>query len=193
MAYNLKDVKHMTTDERDEYTRLASKYSTRITNPPPEWIGKIPFLKNIVRRYNFGQYLEAAFFFVKSGDPVVDQKMMNALAIKDGELRFGLVSSAFWGGLFACLPGLKGYSVGTRIVFGSIPFALSYYRAFRRGYDQVEYVGSTYLELLVKRKALLEYLGENDGYLSDVKEAIMKQKNYKLWLELYDVKPYEDN
>ena len=153
-----------------------------------EWI---PLFGRIFTRYNDARFIEALFFFVKSDDPVIDQKMMNAVMIKNYEMRFGLVTGLFWGALFGALPLMRGFTLATGLVWGAVPFSLAYYRSFRRGYDQISYVGSTYMELLLKKKKLLEYVGTHGGELPELKTAIMRNEQYEAWLRLFKVKPFE--
>jgi hypothetical protein len=189
--YPYQELKHLDDKKKAELGRQWLIFQERLENPPPEVLERLPFIGKTIQRYNDGQFLEALFFFIKTDDPVIDQKMLNAIRIRDYEMEFGLYSSLLWGGVFSLLPGLKGYNLSTRLVFGLVPFSLAYYRSFRRGYDQMTYVGSTYMEFLVKKRTLLEYLGTTDGYLSDVKQAIMKKRNYQEWLRVFGVKPYE--
>lgn len=193
MASLLEDPSSVSKEDLAGIEKLAKKYSAAIKNPPTEAFDSVPFVGKTIAKYYRGQFLEGAFFFLKSGDPVIDQKMFNAVTIKDYERKFGLLSGLFWGGLFASLPALKGFSPATRAMFFTVPFTLAYYRSFRRGYDQIEYVGKVYLELLIKKRVLLEYLGNNDGQLTEIKEAIMKRREYKDWLRIYGVKPYDDS
>jgi hypothetical protein len=176
------------TDEQFQKEFMRRYY--KANSPVSESLVNIPFLGRLIRKYSQANSIESMFFLLQSGDPVVDQKMVNAMKIKEYEMRFGFVSGAIWGTIFAFLPGLKGSPISTRLFFFGVPFSLIYYRSFRRGYDQVLYVGLTYMEIIAKQKVLLKYLSETDGYLSDVKEALMKRPDYKDIVGMRGIKPF---
>ena len=184
---NQVNLKELTPKMKKKLVFDFRRFKERIQSPAPEFLEKIPLLGRIVKRYNFGEMLEAMFFFVQSEDPVVDQKMINAIRIRDYEMKFGLYTSAAWGLAFSLLPALKGYNITTRLFWGLVPFSLSYYRAFRRGYDQMSYVGMVYIEILLKRREALKYLNRESGYLSEVKDEIMKRRDYKQLMFIYGI------
>lgn len=190
MAAMLKNLEGVNGISDDQLFEELKKHITKSYPPISESFESFPFLGRFISRYSRAHFIESMFFFIKSRDPVVDQKMANAIKIRDYEMKFGFASGTIWGSIFAFLPGLKGSPFTTRLFFFSVPFSLIYYRSFRRGYDQILYVGTTYLEIIAKQKVLLKYLSETDGYLSDVKEALMKRPDYKYILSSRGVKPF---
>lgn len=193
MEINAKAFDALPEEDRKKLIELGSKFKNILYKKNSEFIENFPFLGRLVARYNQGKFIEAYFFFRRTGDPVIDQKMLNAILIRDYEVRFGLVTGFIWGSLFALLPGLKGYTLGTRLIFGLVPFSLASYRGYRRGYDQISYVGLVYLEFLIKKKIFLEFLHQNNGVMSEVKEEIMKQEGYREFLKSFGVEPYEND
>lgn len=91
---NQVNLKELTPKMKKKLVFDFRRFKERIDSPAPEFLEKIPLLGRIVKRYNFGEMLEAMFFFVQSEDPVVDQKMINAIRIRDYEMKFGLYTSA---------------------------------------------------------------------------------------------------
>mmetsp|Transcript_19759 Transcript_19759/g.3237 ORF Transcript_19759/g.3237 Transcript_19759/m.3237 type:complete len:89 (-) Transcript_19759:31-297(-) len=83
------------------------------------------------------------------------------------------------------MPAWRGYNLGARATLSAVPFLLSMYRGYRRGYDQITYVGSAYMEHHLKRKALLEYLKDNDDFLPDFKRTLMEKGTFNMWLQYY--------
>jgi hypothetical protein len=152
--------------------------------------GSFPFIGSTYDRYKRAMTYEALAYFIKSGDIVLDGKMENAAMIRDSEMKTGVLSGLAAGLAFSMLPALKGFNLYTRLFYFLVPFTLSTYRGFRRGYDQINYVGETYVELLLKQKVFLNFLGETQDYLAELKELAMKDPEVVRKMKLYGVKPY---
>lgn len=152
--------------------------------------GSTPIIGAIIRKFRLATHYEALAAFVPSGDPVLEIKMKKALQIRDYEMQFGLVSGLVWGGIFACLPALRGFSMGTRALFFTVPFSLVYYRGFRRGYGQVIYVGEVYSELLCKQKLFLENIGQTQGFLAELKESPKTEPLVAYKMRIFGIKPF---
>ncbi|OMJ75554.1 hypothetical protein SteCoe_25288 [Stentor coeruleus] len=190
MATKMINLEDADEDTKTAFMEAAKYHCYKTAIPLSESLESIPFLGRLITRYTQAHFVEGLFFFLKSGDPVVDQKMVNAILIRKYEMKFGLLSGVLWGSIFAFLPALKGSPFSTRLFFFGVPFSLIYYRSFRRGYDQVLYVGTTYLEIIAKQKVILKYLHETDGYLADFKESLMKRPDYLDILRFRGVEPF---
>jgi len=172
---------------------LSSKhrYLLQYLNPHYEELeSSVPFIGSIIRKFKLANHYEALATFIPSGDPVLHYKMVRALQIRDEEMRFGLLSGIFWGGIFACLPALRGFSASTRALFFTVPFSLVYYRGFRRGYGQIIYVGEVYAELLLKQKLFLENIGETQGFLAEWKEVPKTEPLVATKMRYFGIRPY---
>lgn len=51
----------------------------------------------------------------------------------------------------------------------------------------MSYVGMVYIEILLKRREALKYLNRESGYLSEVKDEIMKRRDYKQLMFIYGI------
>ncbi len=158
------------------------------TQPNPE-VTRIPFVGKHIYRYQLANYLEAVFFFLKSGDPVVDQKLINAYAIRNYEFSFAWQAGGLFSTAFFLLPGWKGFDMRLRLAVSAVPLVLSLYRGFRRGNDQVLYVGDTYVEHQLRKRALLQHLRDHDNYLQEFKEFLLKRGDFNQMLKLYGLRP----
>jgi hypothetical protein len=155
-----------------------------------EFWGSMPFIGSTYDRYKRALTYEALAYFIRSGDPILDEKMERAALIRNQEMKFGLFMGTASGLCFSLLPALKGFNIYTRLFYFLVPFSLSYYRGFRRGYDQINYVGETYVELLLKQKVFLNFVGETQDYLAELKELCMNDPEVVRKMKLYGVKPY---
>ena len=129
--------------------------------------------------------LEAYFYFYKTNDEGIDQRMWNAFIIKDYELKFHFFTGLAFSALSLSLPAWRGYNLGARVTISTIPFILSMYRGYRRGYDQVVYVGTAFMEHHLRRKLLLEYFRDHDDFLPDFKQRMIGHGAFDNWLKLY--------
>lgn len=192
MSTYRKNLKDFTAQEIDDIRYWSNKYAEVLLNPPSGFVEGLPFVGKLINSYQHAKYLEAAYFFLKTNDPVLDQKMLNAFKIKAYELHFAFWTGLAWGGFFAVLPGWKGYGWHTRLAAGTIPFLLVMYRGFKRGYEQISYVGEPFMEHHLKKKALLKYLRDNDDMLIDFKEALLRSGTFNRWLMDYGLEPLSE-
>lgn len=164
---------------------FAKKLSTNL-NPA---VRDIPFIGKQLYRYQIANQLEAFFFFLKSGDPVVDQKLINAFAIRNYEFSFAWQAGGIFSTAFFLLPAWKGFDIRLRLAVSAVPLVLSLYRGFRRGVDQVLYVGDTYVEHQLRKRALLQHLRDHDNYLVELKEYLLERGDFNQMLEIYGLRP----
>lgn len=157
---------------------FVDKFQERLQNLPNESVQMVPLIGKQLYRHQMANYLEAAFFFQKSGDPVLDQKLINAFIIRDYEFGFGIQSGLLFSGLFTLLPAWKGYNIRTRLFFSSLPLLMSLYRGFRRGTDQVMYVGNTFIEHQLRKRQLLKHLRDNDNHLIEFKQHLLQRGDF---------------
>ena len=167
----------------------VEKFSKKLEHLPNESVKNIPFFGKQIYRHLTANYLEAIFFFLKSGDPVVDQKLINAYAIRNYEFAFGLHSGLIFSTAFFYLPGWKGYNMRLRGVVSLIPLGLSLYRGFRRGTDQVLYVGDTYVEHQLRKRALLQHLRDYDNHMFEFKQHLLQRGDFNQMLQAYGLRP----
>lgn len=172
-----------------EHGPTVEKYAKKLETQPNPAVKSIPFLGKHIYRYQLANQLEAIFFFLKTGDPVVDQKLVNAYAIRNYEFRFAWQAGGLFSTAFYLLPGWKGFDLKLRLAVSAVPLLLSLYRGFRRGNDQVLYVGDTYVEHQLRKRALLQHLRDHDNYLVEFKEFLLKRGDFNEMLELYGLRP----
>lgn len=187
---SLSDYKHLSPSERIDYLKRLRQYTHDVSQPEEDMQSSVPLFGRIYERYKMGHYYEAVATLYPSGDPVLDLKMKTAIAIRDQEMNQGLYVALGWGSVFALLPALKGFTLATRLLWFAVPFSLSYYRAFRRGYDQIHYVGEVYMELLMKQRELLKFVGETQDYLAELKDEAMDSLSVQHKMKLFGIKPY---
>ena len=186
--------KPFTPDQaRAEFARLwaptVEAFAKKLETQPNPEIASIPFVGKHIYRYQLANYLESVFFFLKSGDPVVDQKLINAYAIRNYEFSFAWQAGGLFSTAFFLLPGWKGFGMGLRLAVSAMPMVLSLYRGFRRGNDQVLYVGDTYVEHQLRKRALLQHLRDHDNYLPEFKEFLLQRGDFNQMLQIYGLRP----
>lgn len=187
---SLADFEHLSVSERNDYLKRLHKYSKDVFEDEENMHSSLPLIGRIYERYKLAHYYEAVATLYPSGDPVLDLKMKTAIRIRDVEMSQGLYTAVGWGSVFALLPALKGFTLATRLLYFAVPFSLSYYRAFRRGYDQIHYVGEVYMELLMKQRELLKFVGETQDYLAELKEEFMDSIPVQHKMKIFGIKPY---
>ncbi|CAG9330292.1 unnamed protein product [Blepharisma stoltei] len=143
---------------RQEREPLVEKYGNILETTELREGNDLPIIGKFISNWKQTKMLEAFSYFFLSGDPVVDDKLKKSFIVRDDEMKLGLVAGAAWGSLFALLPAWRGYPIGARIFVGLIPFSLSVYRGYRRGVDHVLYVGETFMELHLRRRAVIKNL-----------------------------------
>lgn len=111
--------------------------------------------------------------------------MWNAFIIRDYELQFHFYTGLAFSALSFAMPAWKGYNLGARATISAVPFLLAMYRGYRRGYDNILYVGSPFMEHHFKRKRVLEYLRDNDDFLPDFKQRLLSNGTFDMWLKFY--------
>lgn len=191
MAYEYQSLKNVPIEELVEISKLKSYYADVLKKPPSEGVRAIPFLGENIHRYQLANYLEASFFYQKTDDPVIDQKMMNAFLIRDYEVNLHLTTGFLWSAVFYALPAWRGFALSTRLTISALPFAVAAYRGFRRGYDQINYVGETYMEHHLKKAAVLRHLRDHDDFLPEFKQYLLKNTDFNAKLAVYGIKPLD--
>lgn len=164
-------------------------FAHKLETLPNLAVKNIPIIGKHIYRYQIANHLEAVFFFLKTGDPVVDQKLINAYAIRNYEFSFAWQAGGLFSTAFFLLPGWKGFDMKLRLAVSAVPLLLSLYRGFRRGNDQVLYVGDTYVEHQLRKRALLQHLRDHDNYLVEFKEYLLQRGDFNEMLELYGLRP----
>ena len=189
MSTTKKRISTLTAQEVDEIRYWANRYAKVMRKPPSDFVEGLPFFGRMLNKYQHANFLEASYFFLKTGEPVIDQKMLNAFKIKSYEVQFGLYTGLAWGVFFAAVPGWKGFDWRARVFAGSAAFLLAAYRGFRRGYDQVAYVGDVFMEHHLKRKALVEYLRDNNDTLVEFRQHLLDTGLMNTYLKQYGLDP----
>ena len=183
MAVHPVRIEDIPEEFKANYRYHLRKYTPIVENPPSDASESIPFFGKQIYKYQMARWLEAFYFFKKTGDPVIDQKFRNALMIRDYEVKAGLFYGAIWSGVFASMSGWKGFPIKARIAVCSVPFLLSAYRGFRRGYDQIMYVGETYAEHLLKTRDFLKKLRDRDDVVVEFKDHLVKTGKLQKYLK----------
>jgi hypothetical protein len=191
MALEYKAWRDVSEEDKEKYRELVRHYSRRLKQLPSETLRSIPFIGENIYRYQLAHFLEASFFFQKTNDPVIDQKMLNAFMIRDYELNFHCTTGLIWSALFYALPAWRGFARSTRITISLLPFAVAAYRGFRRGYDQITYVGETYMEHHCKKAALLRHFRDHDDFLPEFKQFLLKETDFNSMLRVYGIPTLE--
>ena len=115
--------------------------------------------------------------------------MHKALVARHYEWKFHMLTGAAWSAVTFMLPAWRGWNFSSRLGVSLLPFFVAVYRGFRRGHDHVIYVGETFMEHHLRKVALLKYLRDNDDYLPEFKDWMVKSGLLQTHLHFYGLKP----
>lgn len=163
----------------------VKQYRPIIEKADGYWSDELPIVGYFLKRIHDAQYIEAFYFYFKTGDPVLDDKLYKSFIIKDYELGFGLVSGLAWGSLVALLPAWRGFPWQARLLAASFPFGWSMYRGFRRGYDQISYTAEPFMELHLRRRKMLEEMLEDEQYESEMRKVMSENGRFDILCKKY--------
>jgi hypothetical protein len=175
----------MEASQKEELQRYIEKYSNDLKRYSKTRRYHIPFFNDMIDKYYKVKTLEAIFFFYKTEDPEIDRHMIRAFMIRDYEMRFHFMTGLAWGLAFLTLPAWQKFKFATSVSLSSAAFGLAMYRGFRRGYDQVEYVGETFMEMHIRKNELLKYMRDHDDYLPEFREHLIESKKFYPLLQSY--------
>jgi len=175
----------MPEEKKKRIEKLQKKYISYLDSAMNDTHYHIPLFHRMIDKYHNANTLEALFFFLKTGDPEIDRRMLRAVMIRDDEMVFHAVTGLLWSTVVLLLPGWAKFRLATRLTTSALPFIGAMYRGFRRGYDQINYVGETFLEMHMRKMSMLEYFRDHKDYLPEFREHLVNTGKLIPLLEAY--------
>lgn len=171
--------------EKKQVNHMQEKYLRLLKEADHKPAFKIPFIQPMIDKVRKCNTLEALFFFYKTNDPEIDRHMLRAFMIRDYELKFHFYTSIGWFAASMMLPAFRKFKLSTTLTISSLFSVAAMYRGFRRGYDQIEYVGETYIEMHMRKMSMMKYFRDHKDYLPEFRQQLIDTGKFIPLLECY--------